>query len=81
MAITMDDLDNWFSYHPPKDDYQIAAYEDLRAAGKVLAATILGTSPRGAEQSAAFRKGREAVMVANSAIACASPVGDDQTPG
>lgn len=70
MAITPADLDHWFSYHPPKDAHQVAAYEDLRAAGKMFAATILGTTPPGPDQSAAIRKVREAVMTANAAIAC-----------
>lgn len=61
-------LDNIFSYHSPKDG-QPERYNRLREAGKHLAQAILDCTPVCADQSAAIRKVREAVMTANAAIA------------
>lgn len=63
------ELDNLFSYHAPKGD-QPARFQRIRLAGKNLARVILNSTPKGADQSAAIRKIREAVMTANAAIAC-----------
>ncbi len=63
------DIDNLFSYHPPKGD-QTQRYERLRAAAKAFAEEIIRSTPSGADQTAAIRKVREAVMTANAAIAC-----------
>ncbi|MCA8923985.1 MAG: hypothetical protein KDD82_19400 [Planctomycetes bacterium] len=64
----MTDLDNLFSYHPPKGD-QAQRYERLRSAARAFSEEILECTPVGADQSAAIRKVREAVMTANAAIA------------
>jgi hypothetical protein len=66
--MTQEELDNIFCYHAPKAD-QLPRYEKLRAAGKALAQEILDCTPPSADQSAAIRKVREAVMTANAAIA------------
>lgn len=63
------ELDNWFTYHPPGGD-QPEKYEELRAAGKALAETIVRLTPISADQTAAVRKVREAIYTANAAIAC-----------
>jgi hypothetical protein len=68
-AAQHEDLNNWFTYHPPTQD-QVERYQLLREAGKALAASILHCTSPGADQSAAIRKVREAVMTANAAIAC-----------
>ena len=70
MPISRDDLREWFTYHPPTGEAQVAAYQAIREAGHVLAETILEFTPASADQSAAIRKVREAVMTANAAIAC-----------
>lgn len=62
-------LDNWFTYHPPKDG-DPARYAAIRAAGLGLAQAIVANTPPSADQSAAIRKAREAVMTANAALAC-----------
>lgn len=62
-------LENWFTHHPPKGD-QVERYVELRDAGKYLAQEICRLTPAGADQTAAIRKVREAVMTANAAIAC-----------
>lgn len=64
----MMDLDAIFSYHPPTAE-QLPKYEDLRSAAYVFAKAIVDLTPVGADQTAAIRKVREAVMTANAAIA------------
>lgn len=61
-------LDNEFTYHAPVGE-QLDAYQGIRDAGKRLAETILAHTVPCADQSAAIRKVREAVMTANAAIA------------
>jgi hypothetical protein len=67
--MTQSDVDNLFKYHPPKDD-QVERYNKIRKAGKYFASAILNNTPASADQTAAIRKVREAVMTANAAIAC-----------
>ena len=62
------DIENIFTYHPPTEDQKLR-YETIRVAAKVLAKTILLQTPTCADQTAAIRKVREAVMTANAAIA------------
>ena len=64
------ELDRWFTYHTPTPEQQ-AAYVEIRSAAKMLAAVIVRNTPACADQTAAVRKVREAVMTANAAIACA----------
>lgn len=61
-------LDNIFMYHPPTSDDTVA-YEKLRNSAKQFAQAIIDLTPASADQTAAIRKVREAVMTANSAIA------------
>ncbi len=68
-ALTYDDLENFFVYHPARGS-QADRYERLRAAAHEFAKTILELTPPNPDQSAAIRKVREAVMTANAAIAC-----------
>lgn len=63
-------IDNWFSRHPPTTVEQIATHQEIREAGKRFAETIAEFTPPSADQTAAIRKVREAVMTANAAIAC-----------
>ena len=67
--VTQEHLDNWFVYHTPSPE-QIPKYGAIREAGKKLAEAILENTPSSADQSAAIRHVREAVMTANAAIAC-----------
>lgn len=66
---TPDELHNWFTYHSPSPD-QLPKYLAIREAGLELARVITNNSPQCADQTAAIRKIREAVMTANAAIAC-----------
>jgi hypothetical protein len=65
----IDAVNNWFTYHAPTEG-QPVKYERIRNAGRNLAIVILEETPESADQSAALRKVREAVMTANAAIAC-----------
>lgn len=68
--ITVQQIENWFTHHPPANQQTIDAYQTIRDAGKVLALAIIAHTPPSADQTAAVRKVREAVMTANAAIAC-----------
>jgi hypothetical protein len=65
MALDVEDL---FSYHAPKDD-QPQKYEAVRAAAKVFAKVLIANTPSSADQTAAVRLLRQAVMTANASIA------------
>ena len=67
--MTAEQLENWFTYHPPTAD-DIVAYEKLRNAAKDFASAINDLCPESADKTAAIRKVREAVMTANASIAC-----------
>ncbi len=69
VMITQNDIENWFTYHAPKDD-QPAKYSRIRSKAKELAEVFLTDLPECADKTAAMRKLRETVMAANLAIAC-----------
>ena len=69
MSITDEQLANWFTYHSPTPE-QLPKYLAIREAGAAFAKVIVENSPSSADQTAAVRKVREAVMTANQAIAC-----------
>jgi hypothetical protein len=62
-------LDAWFTYHAATPE-QAQSYEAIRRAARELAEVIVYHTPGSADQTAALRKVREAVMTANAAIAC-----------
>lgn len=62
------EIERMFTYHPPSGN-QPERYGEIRDAAKVLAKVILKNTPGSADQTAAIRKLREAVMTANAAIA------------
>jgi hypothetical protein len=68
--MTPEQIENWFTHHPPADLATINRYHAIREVGRAMALTILEQTPSGADQAAAIRKVREAVMTANAAIAC-----------
>lgn len=67
--ITPADLNNWFTYHAPHGT-QTARYERIRQVARTFAGVILECTPGCPDQTVAIRKVREAVMIANAAIAC-----------
>ena len=66
-AIRNEHLDGLFQYQQPTSE-QAAAHQVLHEAAKVFAAAILAQTPSGADQAAAIRKVREAVMTANGSF-------------
>ena len=62
-------LASWFSYHTPSEE-EVITYKALRDAAYRFATVIVTLTPPSADQSAAIRLVREAVMTANAAIAC-----------
>lgn len=67
--ITIEEIENWFTYHSPSAADQVA-YVAIREKAKELAQVIVNNTPPSADQTAAIRKLRECVATANSAIAC-----------
>jgi len=66
--VDLSNVDDIFSYHPPSGD-QPSRYERIRAAAKEFAIAILRDVPACADRSVAIRHVRDAVMIANAAIA------------
>ena len=67
--MTNAELAHVFIYHAPKGD-DLERYEKIRNAGHVFALAIQELCPESADKTAAIRKVREAVFVANASIAC-----------
>lgn len=61
-------INHIFTYHSPTPD-QIPKYSDIRAIAKDLAHVILVNTPTCPSQTTAIQLLRQAVMVANQAIA------------
>jgi hypothetical protein len=61
-------IDEIFSYHAPNET-QREKYSEIRKAARNLAKVIIENTPQCADQSAAIRKLREAVMFANTSVA------------
>lgn len=64
----IEDLENRFTYHPPKDGQPIR-YQLIRDEAGALAQTINDEVPDSREKSIALTKLEEAVMWANAGIA------------
>lgn len=62
------DLEHIFTYHAPTEE-QTHKYGYIRDLALQLAEAIVSEVPSGADQSAAVRLVREAVMTANAGIA------------
>lgn len=68
MPVTKDNVADVFTYHAPSPDQQVV-YEKLRSSAREFTHAILELTPTCADQQAAIRLVREAVMTANAAIA------------
>ena len=66
--MTPEQIENNFSYHPPKGD-QADRYEALRRQAKELALHIEDKCPDSREKSLALTNLEQAVMWANASIA------------
>lgn len=62
------DLEHIFTHHPPSPT-QFERYAVLRKAALEFAQVLVDNTIPGADQTAAIRKVREAVMTANASIA------------
>jgi hypothetical protein len=69
MSITNAQLENWFVYHAPSPD-QLKKYTAIRQAALDFARIVVENTPPSADQTAAVRQIRQAVMTANQSIAC-----------
>lgn len=63
-----DKLTEIFTYHSPKGD-QPKQYAAIREKALEMAQVIVSNTPQSADQTAAIRLLREAVMTANAAVA------------
>ena len=70
-------LENWFSHHPPSGPAEVAVYQEIRKGGRELAELITDEVPAGVELDEALKCVRAAVMWANAGIACGPKVGDE----
>lgn len=61
-------IESIFTYHPPEEGQRIN-YTAIREAAKAFVEILVRNTPKCADQSAAVRHVREAVMTANAAIA------------
>lgn len=68
MPVTLANVEDVFTYHAPDAD-QIVTYEKLRSSARGFAQAILELTPTCADQQAAVRLVREALMTANAAVA------------
>lgn len=68
MPISHSNVVDWFNYHAP-DDVQTSHFEKIRQACTITARVILEETPVCADQQAALRKLKDAMMTANSAVA------------
>lgn len=67
-GMTFDDIQHIFKYHAPTPD-QLPKYEIIRDTARTLALTIIEYTPQCPSQTTAIQLLRQAVMVANQAIA------------
>lgn len=65
----VEDLDNLFTYHPPKGD-QAERYGKISAAAQEFARVVLENTPGCPDQTFAIRQIILARMLANQTIAC-----------
>ena len=66
--ITLENIGEVVTYHAP-DAEQLEHYAEIRFAASNFIQVILLNTPECADQTAAIRKVREAMMTANAAIA------------
>lgn len=66
-GIKLEDVDDLVTYHAPDAD-EIARISVLRRGAANFIKDILTCAPASADQTAAIRKVREALMTANAAI-------------
>lgn len=70
LQYALGQIEHWFTYHPPRNVLETHAYEAIRVAGKMFAMTIVLQAPPGPDRTTSILRVREAVMLANAAVAC-----------
>jgi hypothetical protein len=68
-VATQEELDNWFTYHPPQPE-QLSVYRGLREWAMGFAQAFNDVAPECADKTAAMRKLRDTLMAMNLTIAC-----------
>ncbi len=68
MPVTKENLKEVFTYHAPTE-IQREQYNSIRTAAHDFALALIENTPTCADQQAALRHVREAVMTANAAVA------------
>jgi len=68
-GVTVTDLSNRFSYHPPKDEETKRAHERVRTYLLQMAEEFSDSLPDGREKALVITKLEEAMFWANAAIA------------
>lgn len=76
--VSGEDLENWFSHHPPMTKEIVEKYNTIREQAKNFAHYILENCPDSAERCLAIDKLRECVMWANASIACNGDLIDEE---
>lgn len=75
LVPNFNDLENRFTYHPPRDAVDVELYQKIRLAGLQFALAIDESAKESRELSLAITHIEEAVMWANAAIARHGRVG------
>lgn len=65
----LDDLENRFTYHPPRDDVDVELYQRIRQKGLEFALLVDSAAKESRELSLAITHIEDAVMWANAAVA------------
>lgn len=69
-AVTDEQIQNWFTYHPATPEQQVK-YKEIRDGALAYAKVLRDNTPPGPEQEMAIRHHlRLCVMISNAAIAC-----------
>lgn len=69
LALTIENLQELFTYHPPKTVERMTAHQKINDASVEYARVLLENSPDSPERTIAIRKIQEARMFANAAAA------------
>ncbi|WP_107091994.1 MULTISPECIES: DUF7681 family protein [unclassified Streptomyces] len=69
MALTPEEIERRFGYHPADTPERVAAHEEVRAACRDLALLFDGRLPKGREKALALTLCEQAMFWANAAVA------------
>lgn len=66
-------LDRWCAHHAPGSPAVVAAHEQIRKAARAMMTAVQEVVPEGPDKTVVFRAVRDAMLLANAAIACNHP--------